>query len=291
MNSKALYIFTRTPLHVGAGTTVGAIDQPVAREKHTGFPVIPGSAIKGVLADGSAYLDRSSGERTTLGRDLFGHEKPEDDDAKSGSIAFGEAKLLAFPVRSAKGCFAWVTSSLILERWKRDTGGTVTLPQAPLGALDIYGDAATLGLPEPQPGAGQGQPEQVKFVLEDYVLDHRGGFDGTAGLAELLGAPGQSESLWSSLCTRHLCLVSNDMMSHFARNACEVAPHVTISDQTGTAEDRKLFNQENVPAETLFYAVISELRDGKLSGLAVPPIVQIGGDATTGHGFCTTRLV
>nr|MBP7373092.1 hypothetical protein [Opitutaceae bacterium] len=42
MTTKLLYLFTRTPLHVGAGSSVGAIDQPIIRERHTGFPVIPG---------------------------------------------------------------------------------------------------------------------------------------------------------------------------------------------------------------------------------------------------------
>ncbi|MBI4025772.1 MAG: hypothetical protein HY360_12380 [Verrucomicrobia bacterium] len=46
MISKQLIILTRTPLHVGAGSSVGAIDQPVMRERHTGFPIIPGSALK-----------------------------------------------------------------------------------------------------------------------------------------------------------------------------------------------------------------------------------------------------
>ena len=51
MTTKLLTIFTRTPLHVGAGSSVGAVDQPIFRERHTRFPVIPGSALKGVLAD------------------------------------------------------------------------------------------------------------------------------------------------------------------------------------------------------------------------------------------------
>ena len=50
-NTQILYLFTRTPLHVGAGASVGAIDQPIIRERHTGFPVIPASSLKGTFAD------------------------------------------------------------------------------------------------------------------------------------------------------------------------------------------------------------------------------------------------
>jgi CRISPR-associated protein Cmr4 len=81
-------------------------------------------------------------------------------------------------------------------------------------------------------------------------------------------------------------------MAHFARTACEVAQHVSINDEAGTADDGKLFNQENVPADTLFYSVLTELRGGafdKLNG-KLPTILQIGGDATTGLGFCSTHL-
>ncbi|MCX6876420.1 MAG: RAMP superfamily CRISPR-associated protein [Verrucomicrobia bacterium] len=44
-------IFTRTPLHIGAGSSVVAFDQPIRRERHTGFPIIPASSLKGSFAD------------------------------------------------------------------------------------------------------------------------------------------------------------------------------------------------------------------------------------------------
>jgi CRISPR-associated protein Cmr4 len=83
-----------------------------------------------------------------------------------------------------------------------------------------------------------------------------------------------------------------------------VAQHVRISDETGTAEGGALFNQENVPSETLFYSVVhffpgrgEQFRDKKpeeavkefdtkLGGQAF----QFGGDASTGLGYCTVKL-
>ena len=35
--TKILYLCARAPLHVGAGASVGAIDQPIQRERHTGW--------------------------------------------------------------------------------------------------------------------------------------------------------------------------------------------------------------------------------------------------------------
>lgn len=286
MKHKTLYLFTRTPLHVGAGASVGAVDQPVIRERHTGFPVIPGSSLKGVLADtvlkrgadGNAVTDgKGRALRTEAGTALFGRQDHEVDEKAgikhlSGSLSIAEGRLLAFPVRSAKGCFAWITSPLLLERWKRDTGKNVTLPTQKLTGTGIYGpDALKLG---------------SQIVLEDYTLDHAGPFQPGDGLLKII-----TDSLWTELSPGHLCLISDDMLSHFARTACEVAQHVSIDDATGAAADQKLFNQENVPADTLFYSVITELRPGALDKFHDPKLLQVGGDATTGLGFCTTQLV
>jgi CRISPR-associated protein Cmr4 len=269
---RILYIFTRTPLHVGAGSSVGAIDQPIIRERHTGFPLIPGSAIKGVLADGDAYLaNRKTGERTEKGRAMFGHEKPDDPNARSGSISFGEGKLLAFPVRSGKGCFAWLTCPLVIERWKRETMLDLVAIPCPNGA-DAYFDAETLGTP--------------KAILEDYTFVHKGSFAAAEKLASVI-----SDVVWRDLAAKHLMLVSDDTLAHFARTACEVAQHVRIDDESGTAADGALFNQENVPGETLFYARLNELRPAALADFAAPPVLQIGGNATSGLGYCTAQLV
>ena len=93
MKTKLLYLFTRTPLHVGAGSSVGAVDQPVMRERHTGFPIIPGSSIKGVLRDHN--------KTPKEGDTVFGREASKDDSGHVGELSFSEAKLLLFPVRFA----------------------------------------------------------------------------------------------------------------------------------------------------------------------------------------------
>ena len=124
MTTKLLTIFTRTPLHVGAGSSVGAVDLPVIRERHTRFPIIPGSSLKGVLADlWNEKIENEKGElktsRSKEGLKLFG--STDSKAAESGYLLIGEGKLLAFPVRSAKGCFAWITCPLALNRFYRDS--------------------------------------------------------------------------------------------------------------------------------------------------------------------------
>lgn len=108
MKKHITALFAQSPVHVGAGNSVGAVDMPVVRERHTRIPVIPGSALKGVL---STFW----GNRREKGSDayhLFGGEDAKE--ASAGQLLIGEARVLAFPVRSARKSFAWVTSPLAL---------------------------------------------------------------------------------------------------------------------------------------------------------------------------------
>jgi len=93
-------------------------------------------------------------------------------------------------------------------------------------------------------------------------------------------------------------------MSHFVTTACEVAQHVKISDETGAAEGTALFNQENVPADTLFYFVLSttaakgenkntadQAWEAFKTKIAEKKVFQFGGDASTGLGFCSVAPI
>ena len=316
MTTKVLYLFTRTPLHVGAGSSVGAIDQPIQRERHTGFPIIPGSSLKGSFADEwnislkneepdkngkvSKVRVTNSGEHSESAW-LFGSDN--DKAAYAGSLIFSEARLLAFPIRSAKGAFAWITCPLMLQRAKRD------------GVL-CNGGFHPLGQPNPgKDSVSEPTDEQAIFkadgplaignqiVLEEYCFSRSGTFPTELALeiANLV-----TDDLFRSI-TDRLVILSNGMMTHFATTACEVAQHVRISDETGTADGGGLFNQENVPADTLFYSVISatdsrvphpDFKNKKaaeaLSSFKTKAdeikVFQFGGDASTGLGFCGVTL-
>jgi CRISPR-associated protein Cmr4 len=313
MTSRILTLFTRTPLHVGAGASVGAIDQPIIRERHTGFPIIPGSSLKGVLADlWHIDTDKTSGKRD-LSKPitwLFGSDN--DKESSAGALSFGEARLLAFPIRSARGSFAWLTSPTLLARAARD--GVLTYPStlsAPSDNQALFAAGSSIAIPgtkaitaTPNSAGKPGTPDRL--VLEDYTFTHAGELP--ADLATALAALLPSDTVLADLPNR-LVIVSDGMMSFFAKTACEIAQHVRINDATGTADDGGLFNQENVPAETLFYAVIHATkarsaahRDqaahneaAALTALAtrlgeVNNTLQIGGDATTGLGYCTAVL-
>ncbi len=284
MKQKLLYIFTRTPLHVGAGASVGAIDQPVIRERHTGFPFIPGSSIKGVLRDAASRDETTKPEVGAIfGEGLGGQE----DNFSAGRVSFGEAKLLAFPVRSAKGGFAFATCPLALERFQREHGGFpgVQPPKEPKEMDCLAGEKITIK-----------RGSDVGVVLEEYKFarlgDGSGKFpeDWENGLLGLLEDP-----VWKAGEGRFV-LLSNGDFAHFAKTACEVSQHVAIDAATGTAKKGALFNLEAVPSEALFFAPLTPLAraSGELEKLEEllnrRPLLQFGGDGTTGLGFCTVKL-
>jgi CRISPR-associated protein Cmr4 len=301
--SKILYLFTRTPLHVGAGSSVGAIDQPIIRERHTGFPIIPASSLKGTFAD--AWNDGLFEETNTKGETkrvrvkqdgtageaawLFGSDS--DKHAAAGALQFSEAKLLAFPVRSAKGSFAWITCPLVLARAARD--GVLAeslLPAAkPADEQAIFTAQGPLDLGD-------------KIVLEEYTFTRIGNNEASA-VGDALKNLFTADPVLKEVASR-LVIVSDGMMSFFAQNACEVAQHVRIDDETGTAAGGALFNQENVPSETMFYSILHAT--GGYTDKSKKPedalkvfgdklnangnTFQFGGDASTGLGWCSLRL-
>jgi CRISPR-associated protein Cmr4 len=309
MEKRFLYLFTRTPLHVGAGASVGAIDQPIIRERHTGFPVIPATSLKGTFADqwnitlleqnGKRHLrvttkknadNKEELDQVSEAAWLFGSDNA--NHSFSGALLFSEARLLAFPVRSAKGSFAWITCPLILRRAQRDG----VLPNSsdlsnPSDTQALFAQSGPLALSN-------------RVVLEEYTLTHAGDLPANLGatLAGLLDDP-----VWKEVASR-LVILSDGMMSFFAQNACEVAQHVRIDDETGTAAGGALFNQENVPSETLFYSVLhatdertaNKAKDQRRAAdqaleefgkkVADRQVFQFGGDASTGLGWCTVKL-
>ena len=276
MNTRLMSIFTRAPLHVGAGSSVGAVDQPVVRERHTGYPVIPGSSLKGVLADLWNVKSGDKFVRSEEGVKLFGSDDQKDPSA--GKLLIGEGKLLAFPVRSAKGCWTWLTSPLALERFARDVRMPLAVPSVAENAVLA---SASLRLSD-------------KVILEEFPLAASG--EVPKAIVDAFKAL-LDEPLWKDNVADHLVVVSDEMFAYFVKNACEIANHNRIDDRTGVVADGALFSQENVPSETLFYAVFSARKGdedafAKLEAkiAAENNLLQIGADMTTGLGWCTVAL-
>ena len=49
--SIPLFLVCESPLHAGSGSELGIIDLPIQRERHTNFPKIEGSSLKGCIRE------------------------------------------------------------------------------------------------------------------------------------------------------------------------------------------------------------------------------------------------
>jgi CRISPR-associated protein Cmr4 len=298
MSKHLLTLYTRTPLHVGCGTSVDVVDLPIMRERITNFPVIPGSSLKGVLLQRAreffedAKYARSKDSLPAEAKVLFGAiEEGEDKKqiSNAGCVQIMEAKLLAFPVRSLAGCFAWLTCPAVLARFQRDTGKSFAVPQPEQESAIAGGDLIV----------------NNQVVLEEYALAVQTAAAGqsAADVATALKSS-TADPLWTSKLDKRLAIVSDELFQHFVSTCTEVVTRVKIDPATRTVDGGALFNQENVPCEALFYSVLTVLAPRQSKGGTMldadallkqllpedkPPLLQIGGDETTGHGICETK--
>ncbi|MBX0313035.1 MAG: type III-B CRISPR module RAMP protein Cmr4, partial [Sulfurihydrogenibium sp.] len=126
-----LTFYAETPIHMGSGQSVSYVDLPIQRERHTSFPVLWASGIKGVIRNSALrYWEKkfkeqgkSQKEAYELAKDkvntIFGPD-PEDASDFASCISITDAKILLYPVRSVRGVFAWITCPFVLKRFKED---------------------------------------------------------------------------------------------------------------------------------------------------------------------------
>ncbi len=81
-----LFIHAQTSLHPGSGVALGVVDLPVQRERHTQWPVIPGSTLKGILRDACSRQDGNSEQLQAV----FGPEKNHAAD-HAGALSLTDA--------------------------------------------------------------------------------------------------------------------------------------------------------------------------------------------------------
>lgn len=297
----AIFLYAVSPVHMGAGSAVGVIDNPIQRERHTQHPSFAGSGIKGAVRHSFEQL---GGEKAFLDR-LFGppskDENGRSENLHAGAVSFGDAQLVAFPVRSLKQGYVYATCPLALARAQR--------------LMQLIGVKSEWQIPSVADGKCMLLYDELlsprnKLHLEVFEYEETDAPDGLKAIAEDLAnkalPSGDSYAFFRNKLKRDLVVLSDTDFGYFTQNATLVEPHVRIDDKTGTAADGGLFYTENLPPESLLIAPLlaSQSRSGK-KGDDIPAeevmfkmqhalngkLVQIGGDATTGRGLVMMNLV
>lgn len=315
MKTHLYLVHALSPLHAGTGQSVGAIDLPIARERPTGIPLVPGSSIKGALR---ARCD--SDDKHTI----FG---PDTDNASdfAGAVQFSDAHLLLLPVRSISGTFAWVTSPYLLQRFARDAKeGRLPIDNIP--SLDTPSQCIVASSRMTTPvnvvkklAVGKTEKEELKteprVVLEDLDLEPNDAGAAAAiaiaaKLAEMLFPA--NDDPWRKTFTERFCIVHDDVMSLLLETATEVSARIRLNATTKTVEKGALWYEEALPTESVLYGlvaasdatekVVSE-KSKRMKMDAANMLVrvqqiatekgmlQLGGKATVGRGTCLLRVV
>ena len=288
LKARRAFLHAITPLHPGTGQSVDVVDLPVAREKATGWPVVPGSSVKGTLR--SECADKPTKER------LFGKED------SGGPISFTDMRLLCLPVRSYFGTFAWVTSPLALRRFERDDVALGAKEQ--LWALDkgagiaVTDEACLLPAAASQSGAVAGAAPNSALVRKGRVCFEDLNFTGTASaVAATVGeALSDVTGIDRDTFVKRFAIVSDMAFDFLCETGTEVAARIALGeDGTTSGKGGNLWYEEAVPAESIFcgWAIESGASRDALPDawkiVEAAKTIQIGGNATVGRGIC--RLV
>ena len=288
-----LYLYVETPLHVGSGRSLGAVDLPIQREVTTGYPMVQASSLKGRLRAEARPPRMEAAEFKAI----FGPETGNASD-HAGALAPGDARLLLFPLRSLAGVFAWATSRDVLARFQRDAAMVGLrpdwgLPLEPGRAEALVQDKATLV------AGGRVVLEEFAFQpVESPAVGEIGRWLATHCLPET-----EEYRYWREGLPGRLVLLPSDPFRDFTRLSTEVATRIKLDLDTKTVEEGALWTEESLPADSLLWAPLmaspSRVPNGdRLAGAEVLRRVaalgsgrrQMGGDETVGRGVVFLRF-
>lgn len=285
-NTRVYWLHTLSPTHTGVGRGVGYIDLPIDRDGVTGWPIIRGSSFKGVWADYHRATGDARRENSVL-RAAFGIAG-DGNNSNAGALVPTDAKLVCLPIRSFRGTFAWCTSALCLHMLKRtmSLAGEHDLPSVP---SDTEDETARYAAPT-------ALVERGKIYLEDLDFAARECEFASAWANKISRLVFPDDPVWQEQFIRRFVIVPDAAFDFLCETGTEVNARIRLEDETKTVANSALWNEESLPAETIFAGLIQCDRifahDGKeiaVSGLfkrfATDAItLQVGGKATIGRG-------
>ena len=278
--SLVMYIYAETPMHPGSGSIIsGVVDLPIQREKHTEFPMIQGSSVKGALRM------QADSVRINDIKKIFGKEDT------IGGVSITDARVLVFPVRSLKGLFGWITCPFILNRFKRD--------------LEISGKTILWNIPKPSSDnkaiikSDSNLLKNQNIILEDLKLDAEIITDLDDIINEIIETlpDNNAYQLIREKIGKDIVILTDDLFTNLTITTMEITTRIRIG-KDGVVEEGP-WSEEYIPTDTIMYSLIlipSRLEDLNPEVVASElkkynnKILNIGGNETIGKGFVRITL-
>lgn len=251
MKTALFFIEPLSNLHVGSGEiNYGLVDNLIQRDPVTGLPTINSSSLKGALRE---HFEQLYGKKSPYIIEIFGSE-PKENDAekrKQGALRFFEADMLSLAVRTTGNNLAYVNASSkgVMERQ------TERMKHFGI-ASSLLDDLIKI-------------PTNQKVYIED--IPEQKLYCDTTGKAFAAG--------------KHLAFVSEDELKCLCNNN-----HLPVISRNCLEDGQSgnLFYEQVLPRYSHLTTIImgdDKILDEfckKLNG----EVVQIGGNATIGYGYC-----
>lgn len=271
-----MYMKCITPMHVGCGSDLGVVDLPIQREKHTGYPKIDSSGLKGCIRErfeDQAALPESEDER--IGREilvhkLFGYDRDSKSENKqlinklftdnsqySGAVGFSDGRILLFPVKSVKGVFALVTCPSVLNKWMEECA---VCGNGKAEIIEPIEDGKALYSGK---GLEYNYKEKKTVYLEEYafeVSEDEASGKVVEGIAERLEEASCIENIEKiekiEKIKNKLVIIDDNSFYDFVSMSTEIITRTKINNETGAVAAGALFTEEYLPSETVMYSMV-----------------------------------
>lgn len=314
-NASIAIMYAVTPCHAGSGSALGVVDLPIQRERHTNWPMIQASGVKGAFR---ANFDRfaqnnlqsekiGEGQRKDFelltqrifGTDSYSYhdEKDKDENNKpkkklvdggpsfAGSLSVSDAKILAYPMRSNVSPFVWITCPSVLKRFARDleiAGKTYFDPS--VFTNEVKDDnVVAVALTGKENFKSDKKDEKKSVLLEDFEV-----IVNDSSISEFEKIKDYFKY------AERLLLVSDDVFNYGVTDCTQIMAQIKIKAETGTTEDGSLRYQEELPSDTIMYTVVhwgdsKNILDSKNE--QEPDIMKKKLEAETIKEFITKRVI
>lgn len=275
-NASIAIMYAVTPCHAGSGSALGVVDLPIQRERHTNWPMIQASGVKGAFRANFDRFAQNNLKSETIGegqrkdfelltqrifgtdsysyhdeKDLAEKGKPKKvlvngGDSFAGSCSISDAKILAYPMRSNVSPFVWITCPAVLKRLARDLEIADKAVFNPSFFKDaVEGDNNAVALIGKGNFKSDKKDEKTSVLLEDFEV--------TVNDTSILEFDKIKEYFKDA---ERLLLVSDDVFNYGVTDCTQIMAQIKIKSETGTTEEGSLRYQEELPSDTIMYTVI-----------------------------------
>lgn len=311
---RLMFMVCESPLHAGSGNDLDFIDNPIQRERHTGFPKVESSSLKGALRE--RFVEVLSRKDSDL-LIAFGPDSQNAGNERQGSLGFSDARLLLFPVKSMKGVFAWITCPGVLEKFSHDMRKSDTTSSFAISDLVLPNENEAITFSDALITSKIDENEYL--VLDEFAFSARSGAKIRIGEQSInkwfadklfpLTDGDKSLEYWHTKVINNLVILNDNDFSDFVELTTEVITRNKIDSDTGTVQQGHLFTEEYLPTDSILYSLVmshaefhkngngksaTNIMDFFVKTIAdagqINNAFQAGGNATIGKGLIRTIL-